>query len=95
MTLPCLAIFHVALDHIDRVPEERLDLLNRRICCVAATLVKEGKDALASSSVAARAVNVMLGYEVINATYTHAYALLPFNIEPNNYASHHHFQSAV
>jgi hypothetical protein len=95
MTLHCLAIFHVALDHIDRAPEERLDLINRRICCVAATLVKEGKDALAGSSVAARAVNVMLGYEAINATYTHAYALLPFNVEPKNCASHHHFCSAV
>jgi hypothetical protein len=27
-------------------------------------------------------VNVMLGYEAINATGTHAYAALPFNIQP-------------
>ena len=27
-------------------------------------------------------VNVMLGYEAINATSTHAYAVLPFNIQP-------------
>lgn len=27
-------------------------------------------------------VNVMLGYEAVNATGTHAYAVLPFNIEP-------------
>lgn len=27
-------------------------------------------------------VNVMLGYEAVNATGTHAYAVLPFNIQP-------------
>ena len=27
-------------------------------------------------------INVMLGYEAINATSTHAYAVLPFNIQP-------------
>jgi hypothetical protein len=27
-------------------------------------------------------INVMLGYEAINATGTHAYAVLPFNIQP-------------
>jgi hypothetical protein len=27
-------------------------------------------------------VNIMLGYEAVNATGTHAYAVLPFNIEP-------------
>jgi len=27
-------------------------------------------------------INVMLGYEAINATNTHAYAVLPFNIQP-------------
>jgi hypothetical protein len=27
-------------------------------------------------------VNVMLGYEVVNARGTHAYAVLPFNIQP-------------
>jgi len=27
-------------------------------------------------------VNVMLGYEAVNGTGTHAYAVLPFNIEP-------------
>ena len=26
-------------------------------------------------------INVMLGYEIVNATNTHAYAVLPFNIE--------------
>jgi hypothetical protein len=35
----------------------------------------------------------MLGFEIINATYTHAHAMLPFNIEPNNCASHRHFYS--
>jgi hypothetical protein len=29
-------------------------------------------------------VNVMLGYEAINATAVHAYAVLPFNIQPNS-----------
>jgi hypothetical protein len=29
-------------------------------------------------------ISVMLGYEVINATGTHAYAVLPFNIEPHS-----------
>jgi hypothetical protein len=29
-------------------------------------------------------VNVMMGYEVINATGTHAYAVLPFNIQPKS-----------
>ena len=29
-------------------------------------------------------INVMLGYEAINATSTHAYAVLPFNIQPNS-----------
>ena len=28
-------------------------------------------------------INVMMGYEAINATGTHAYAVLPFNIQPN------------
>jgi hypothetical protein len=28
-------------------------------------------------------INVMMGYEAINATSTHAYAVLPFNIQPN------------
>jgi hypothetical protein len=28
-------------------------------------------------------INEMLGYEAINATGTHAYAVLPFNIQPN------------
>jgi hypothetical protein len=27
-------------------------------------------------------INVMIGYEAINATNTHAYAVLPFNIQP-------------
>jgi hypothetical protein len=27
-------------------------------------------------------VNVMLGYEAVNATGTHAYAVLPFNVQP-------------
>jgi len=29
-------------------------------------------------------VNVMLGYEAVNATGTHAYAVLPFNIQPTS-----------
>jgi hypothetical protein len=29
-------------------------------------------------------INVMLGYEAINATGTHAYAVLPFNIQPSS-----------
>jgi hypothetical protein len=29
-------------------------------------------------------INVMLGYEAINATGTHAYAVLPFNIQPKS-----------
>jgi hypothetical protein len=29
-------------------------------------------------------LNVMIGYEAINATGTHAYAVLPFNIEPSS-----------
>jgi len=29
-------------------------------------------------------INTMLGYEVINATDTHAYAVLPFNIQPSS-----------
>jgi hypothetical protein len=29
-------------------------------------------------------INVMMGYEAINATGTHAYAVLPFNIQPNS-----------
>lgn len=29
-------------------------------------------------------INVMLGYEAINASGTHAYAVLPFNIQPNS-----------
>jgi hypothetical protein len=29
-------------------------------------------------------INVMIGYEAINATYTHAYAVLPFNITPHS-----------
>ena len=29
-------------------------------------------------------INVMMGYEVINATGTHAYAVLPFNIQPHS-----------
>jgi hypothetical protein len=29
-------------------------------------------------------INTMLGYEAINATGTHAYAVLPFNIQPNS-----------
>lgn len=29
-------------------------------------------------------LNVMMGYEAINATDTHAYAVLPFNITPNS-----------
>jgi hypothetical protein len=29
-------------------------------------------------------LNVMIGYEAINATGTHAYAVLPFNIVPNS-----------
>jgi len=28
-------------------------------------------------------INVMMGYEAINASSTHAYAVLPFNIQPN------------
>lgn len=28
-------------------------------------------------------INVMMGYEAINATSIHAYAVLPFNIQPN------------
>jgi hypothetical protein len=28
-------------------------------------------------------INVMMGYEAINATSAHAYAVLPFNIQPN------------
>jgi hypothetical protein len=29
-------------------------------------------------------INVMMGYEAINATGTHAYAVLPFNIQPSS-----------
>jgi hypothetical protein len=29
-------------------------------------------------------INTMLGYEAINATSTHAYAVLPFNIQPSS-----------
>jgi hypothetical protein len=29
-------------------------------------------------------INVMMGYEAINATGTHAYAVLPFNIQPHS-----------
>jgi hypothetical protein len=29
-------------------------------------------------------LNTMLGYEVINATSIHAYAVLPFNIQPSS-----------
>jgi len=29
-------------------------------------------------------LNIMIGYEAINATGTHAYAVLPFNIEPSS-----------
>jgi hypothetical protein len=29
-------------------------------------------------------INVMVGYEAINATAAHAYAVLPFNIQPNS-----------
>ena len=29
-------------------------------------------------------INVMMGYEAINASGTHAYAVLPFNIQPNS-----------
>jgi hypothetical protein len=29
-------------------------------------------------------LNVMMGYEAINATGTHAYAVLPFNIQPHS-----------
>lgn len=29
-------------------------------------------------------INIMIGYEAINATGTHAYAVLPFNIQPNS-----------
>ena len=29
-------------------------------------------------------INVMLGYEAVNATGTHAYAVLPFNIQPTS-----------
>jgi hypothetical protein len=29
-------------------------------------------------------INVMLGYEIINAAGTHAYAVLPFNVEPHS-----------
>ncbi len=29
-------------------------------------------------------INVMLGYEAINSTNTHAYAVLPFNIQPSS-----------
>jgi hypothetical protein len=29
-------------------------------------------------------INVMIGYEAINATGTHAYAVLPFNIQPSS-----------
>ena len=29
-------------------------------------------------------INVMIGYEAINATGTHAYAVLPFNIQPHS-----------
>jgi hypothetical protein len=29
-------------------------------------------------------INVVLGYEIINAAGTHAYAVLPFNIEPHS-----------
>lgn len=29
-------------------------------------------------------INIMIGYEAINATATHAYAVLPFNIQPNS-----------
>jgi len=29
-------------------------------------------------------INTMLGYEAINVTGTHAYAVLPFNIQPNS-----------
>jgi len=29
-------------------------------------------------------INIMMGYEAINATGTHAYAVLPFNIQPSS-----------
>jgi hypothetical protein len=29
-------------------------------------------------------INAMMGYEAINATGTHAYAVLPFNVQPNS-----------
>jgi len=36
------------------------------------------------SSNASFSINTMLGYEAINATGMHAYAVLPFNIQPNS-----------
>ena len=65
---------------LDNAVVSRTELFNGTFVSPGQALtVKVFADVFSNASFS---VNVMLGYEAVNGTGTHAYAVLPFNIEP-------------